>query len=1429
MGRRNGQKQQKKRPKGVERKIPPAVPVFEELEHLAARTEPKPAGAWWITLQSANYIVESGTERDVHTGESHPRPLIKVLRAIGKGMCVGPRPVPNDRTYRAALLSFDALRKIVRAPRTRLLREHRQRSLHSIRELDVRCMNWLARLPGRNVREKLSGRVHTLAVVRRFSSDTWENRIVKRVLELLEQRLEERFKYIDSYNSGNFERIQRELLDFCYYSLRGEVFGEVGVIESPRPNNVLINDRNYSRIWRTWMLLDDEEDAFRAGWDKAEERYLNALFLAVAGTIARDRNISVVQQMVLPEVDRVEPDKIVISAVNEEKLGRIDLLMPMAENSKKKIRRAGRSLYASREVKLVTVERSEHEVCISVRRLTAQPSVKGRKIGCVKSIIKSGQKSYGFICDSSGNEFYFNPHGKGNSKIFHSLASGDYVSFTAGMKFRTGKSPAHNIKCISMGKPGLRAAFEQKIGTARLSLGFDKKKSEQSYFQVGRGFPVFVKIRDNGGKLLKSKRVPADIGGMNETIVDALSCSGLKEKAKEADAKAEEKNKDVLGVDLLGGFVFICGNSGTWSTETLPYALYCEKPTKDFIWQVGTRHRIPCFGGPEKIYRLDRSLSSDNSGDESVATTGCHKIVRALASEVREKYLGDTSFVVPDGLDEFSQQTLRAAMSGAFSHSIPVVRSIAAALAWQERDDFRKLKVKDGDVVLVLCAEAEALTFTLLVARYDRKLKEERPESGGIFWERRPAIPVEEYCDGLGLLELWSDYAQHLIEANFRKLWKNKGDSYKAQLVSFLLDSGVLRETVESGSVHWIRDCDRWLVLDCVEKLLKGSLDKWRGRFATAMKSGLGQLIFSALPNSRRCSILLVGPPFNNKFVFDSVRDTIQKGGIGNRTGESTYISSETGEISVGAFEFMRRIQAGLPVWRDWLPDLFLEVVKDGLYSELELISGKSVDVKLGSVHTVDVAKSIVLQEGKPYYEFSLVAGRANRRPVPVDLRLESSVFPLIEDVPVQLRIQYRYGVENSYNLSVIPQKPGSAPFERIEALCSNPGSGAEVPDEKLRLPEPVCSCVSFDEWYQKKSDILEALDNLENQINNILEDNCWDVGDEIKRYATPRIRWLTRQLVSCSVLAASSKSKHKQAASFQHKVVTGELVKLLVEVVGVNFNNRWEGPVESVDKYILSDFREAALGFLCSLGRQVPKQVIKWLRKMLKSEDHAAGAPQSIAYAIDTLYRADSRRNWIDELWNKVITKIQPFENPQLYGQSVGVLAKQAWNDPEFISTFAQRIPEFVPVALRVIERGIRAIASKAAQSIEPNSEVKLLGGHIRGFEDLCELTLALLRLRGTSFGSWLEIGIPRMVRLAKLVRMTDSLIVRSKPKKEVKNHLKLKVSKPDELYRVSALAYAVNSFLLGFEDSNFIRIEAVPGDYADPALRVREKEVRR
>ena len=453
------------------------------------------------------------------------------------------------------------------------------------------------------------------------------------------------------------------------------------------------------------------------------------------------------------------------------------------------------------------------------------------------------------------------------------------------------------------------------------------------------------------------------------------------------------------------------------------------------------------------------------------------------------------------------------------------------------------------------------------------------------------------------------------------------------------------------------------------------------------------------------------------------------------------------------------------------------------------------IDATLGEVRDVEVEATLTLPAGYTHYTLPLVAGRANRRPSQVDFRLDSSAFPLNVDTPVRLQLRYRYGVETGYELTVVPEIPSSAPFQRITGTWNRGDRSGErkgagpVPSWKFAPAVP-----SVDQWRSIKIEVDRSLDEISRQLERLLSSSDWNP----ERTAVN----LRKQLTSLRYRILDSVDLVRQySLDTEPPAPDSELQEKLIRIAG------YEGVREFPSAITETEFRwlqEHARVFLCVLGNRVPDPIRDWIREHLSSRDRIVDAPSTVADAVGSLQRADPSHDWIDTLWKKVVLGIHPWENPRLYGRSIVAMAETAWEASDFIEAFADRNPGFIDTVLRESRKGVQNIASKAAQACEPDSQTRISGDHARTFQAWCELILALLRLRGSPLGGSLTAGSPAMIRLAKTIRRADCLLTRVG--REVRTSLNPEASKPETLARVSDLAFTVNYHLVGSEDLNLI-----------------------
>lgn len=147
-----------------------------------------------------------------------------------------------------------------------------------------------------------------------------------------------------------------------------------------------------------------------------------------------------------------------------------------------------------------------------------------------------------------------------------------------------------------------------------------------------------------------------------------------------------------------------------------------------------------------------------------------------------------------------------------------------------------------------------------------------------------------------------------------------------------------------------------------------------------------------------------------------------------------------------GCKEIRQRYQENRTLWEEYLPELSLEVHRDGVFDDLELISEKDRHQKISMSYLNEKIQftvnhgTIVLTKGKKHYDLPLIRevyGAVNRE----KLARFDLAKPLEENTEVELHITYSYGDVDSYKLIAVAS--GGRTFESywcdMGMLANNP------------------------------------------------------------------------------------------------------------------------------------------------------------------------------------------------------------------------------------------------------------------------------------------------------------------------------------------------------------------------------------------------------
>lgn len=189
----------------------------------------------------------------------------------------------GDELTRIAESTLDAVRHISGSFREKIIRENVLMPTYRAKEINSSGISWLSKRSGRTIREKLSSTNNLLAVCRRMSLDTGENRLCLAFLRQMEEHIEKK----RLTNSTFPTEVEREFQQLALKILHDEELEEVGRWENTPPNNTLLSDKFYRQIWHGWTDLQNLSEMLRADSQHLGERLCTAYFCKLMSELAR--------------------------------------------------------------------------------------------------------------------------------------------------------------------------------------------------------------------------------------------------------------------------------------------------------------------------------------------------------------------------------------------------------------------------------------------------------------------------------------------------------------------------------------------------------------------------------------------------------------------------------------------------------------------------------------------------------------------------------------------------------------------------------------------------------------------------------------------------------------------------------------------------------------------------------------------------------------------------------------------------------------------------------------------------------------------------------------------------------------------------------------------------------------------------------------
>lgn len=170
-----------------------------------------------------------------------------------------------DWLYKSLSYNRRSLLYLLESPKNEIIRSHERMNIYQAREIYSAGIMEISRRPGRTVKEKVAVKPTILAVKREQGADTLENRLLKKYLIRLVNVLDERQKCFDELE--NEDSTLSRLYSVIRRWLKSEEAERIGKWQNLPPNNILLHDKNYRKIWRGWQFLLDLDEMILNDWN----------------------------------------------------------------------------------------------------------------------------------------------------------------------------------------------------------------------------------------------------------------------------------------------------------------------------------------------------------------------------------------------------------------------------------------------------------------------------------------------------------------------------------------------------------------------------------------------------------------------------------------------------------------------------------------------------------------------------------------------------------------------------------------------------------------------------------------------------------------------------------------------------------------------------------------------------------------------------------------------------------------------------------------------------------------------------------------------------------------------------------------------------------------------------------------------------------
>lgn len=518
-----------------------------------------------------------------------------------------------------------------------------------------------------------------------------------------------------------------------------------------------------------------------------------------------------------------------------------------------------------------------------------------------------------------------------------------------------------------------------------------------------------------------------------------------------------------------------------------------------------------------------------------------------------------------------------------------------------------------------------------------------------------------------------------------------------------------------------------------------------------------------------------------------------------------------------------------IPLWRDRIPELSIKVMKDGHYQRFHLVSrGTTVKPIRGKPVPIPIGEDFTLPAGRPFYEFPLFLGES-ADDLGFSARLDSSAFPLKNDVVCALNLAFEYGADEPYKLVFTPCNTAfqsvRVTWRRTEETIVTDAPWPEYPVPMTWADMRSVAKQNSDET----SDLLEWAQNAIAQLDQDIHpkratgviNEGWRTNSIGKHFTFAKCKLIDKlvrihennfvQGFDCAEFTEGksiSFELHERDGEYSGKRVAGpsynkvdeelakkSVFKLRKSIIPVWNDGRsisdrdcpkeFANVMQTNIEYLVDLLNESSLPgsvknqvlFLLScMHKDAPDECIQWINEQI--EDSHVLVPRAVGLAL-----GDVSKQWQKDVLSELIRKPKP--------ESLSAFSYAIWREKHFVKklNFAE---------LKSVLDNLTSILGKNQWRGRATAE-------------LLELLLGLLRTRSSSDPEIKMLLQPHQKitkELARQVERVTEIVAQSNA--TLFSRVQINIKKP-EGERTPDLLYALRLYLTGDDGANAIHITSV------------------